>query len=1110
MQYISHAQAALLYENVENILRAQGLTEKERIPKYRTCLESLFRELTSDEKRYLDGLNNRIVFVTTEYNSPPEITHLANYLRRFANAVVHEEKAQAGPEDDARCLYALTKSIAHFSQTEIPEFFRKSFEPFQSGFAAVFTRPKQKIPTQSFRAVVRDIHVPSAGQAQKFCALICDTDELGTITIKFWDNKKEDGFGSDLSSVHEFLQPYCNIYITEVRPNPNREGEYSATDKTLLVLEPDYLLEAKELAECCQTQGDNPLIHLLNRFSKGEITDKMMVGNISGQMLDDLATDPQYDYKASFDSVMRTNSFGMLCMAHQEGNYRREAIVSVFNTGKGLESTIRYALKAFENKQLVIEPTFISAMYGLQGRLDLLLEDPADPKHKDIVEMKSGKFHDTKLYPNHEAQALAYSLMLESTFQGRRGLSAILYAKASPAENPIRSVREDSYLRKQELLLLRNRIVANELRLAAGDTAVFNQIHPDTFGPVPKFKTDEVASFYQTLQGLSPLLRAWFFGFTRFVFGEMQTAKTGNPSNPEDSGGFSALWRATADEKTDPDNYSTMTNLRLVKVTDNFHITLKNSTNLFNPGVTNFRDGEVAILYPTPDPENPNPLGQQILKCTILSITADEVVVSLANKQLNKSYFEKKEVWAIERDFRESGYRTMLQLIYRFLQSNPISQQKILGLTRPEFKSAGAEQESGNVPWNKMLNDNQRDIVQRALAAKDYFLIQGPPGTGKTSTVLRELVFQMAGAGQNVMVIAFTNQAVKVICEKLSELEIDFIRLGRGGEPYCWQNLSQSLKLNELYERVSQTKVFVSTQATFSGSLDLLKFKKFHTLVIDEASQLLEPQLAGILPQFERFLMIGDDNQLPAVVLQSEEATRAEAPELAEIGLFNFRESLFTRLLYNAKRRGWNDCYGMLEYHYRMHADVAAFPNQYFYGNLLKTGLAAQEIPIAWPDNDHQHHKLFTRRVAFVPTFLDKKPKVNEEEATKVAELIAYVHQLYGDRFDPSSTVGVITPFRAQIAKIRQKLPDQYQYITIDTVERFQGSERDVIIVSFAVKNPLQLRAIQSINAEGVDRKLNVMLTRAKEHLVLLGTEPVLRASPIFAQLLDSITASKT
>jgi len=1098
MQHISHAQAALLYENIEQLLRTERLTEKERIPKYRTSLESLFRELTSDEKRYLDGLNNRIVYITTEYKTPKDVKNLAHHLRTFANSVVHEENFQAGPADDARCLYALSTVIAHFSQTEIPAFIRKSYETYQDGFAEVLYRPKQKVSTHSFRVIVRDIYVPKEVHAQKHCAIVCDTDELGTITIKFWNNKKENGFGSDLSGVHEFLQTYSNIYITEVRPYPNREAEYHATESTLLVLEPDYLLEAKELAECCQMQGDNPLIHLLNRFSKGEITDKMMVGNLSGQMLDDMATDSHFDYKASFDKVMRTNSFGMLCMAHQEGHYRRDEIVKVFEAGSKLTDTIKYALDTFKNKQLVIEPTFISALYGIQGRLDVLLEDPADPQHKDIIEMKSGNYHATNLYPNHEAQALAYSLMLESTFPGRQGLSAILYAKATRAENPVRGVREDSPLRKQALLLLRNQIVANELRLAAGNTDVFERMHPDTIGPVPKYKLEEVASFYQTLQGLSPLLRAWFFGFTRFVFGEMQTAKTGNPANPDDTGGFSALWRATPDEKTNPDNYSTLTNLRLVNVTDDFHITLKYDTDLFNSGVTNFRDNEVAILYPTPDPANPKPLAQQILKCTILSISSDQVVVSLANKQLNKAYIEKKKIWAIERDFRESGYRTMLQLLYRFLQCDTASQQLIMGLRRPEFKTL--DQGSGSL--DSRLNDNQRDIVQRALAAKDYFLIQGPPGTGKTSTILRELVGQMATQGLNIMVIAFTNQAVKVICEKLGELGIDFIRLGRGEESYCWQNMSRSLKLNELYDKVSQTRVFVSTQATFSNCLDLLKFKKFHTLVIDEASQLLEPQLAGILPQFERFLMIGDDNQLPAVVLQPEALTRAEAPELKEIGLYNFRESLFTRLLHNAKSRGWTDSYGLLKVHFRMHTDIAAFPNEHFYGNLLQTGLPEQQKPINWPPSEHRLQSLFNQRVVFVSTRLELSPKVNEQEARLVAELIAYVHQLYGKDFDPTQTVGVITPFRAQIAKIRQELPAQYQSVTIDTVERFQGSERDVIIVSFAVKNPLQLRAIQSINAAGVDRKLNVMLTRAKEHLILVGCGDVLRNSSHLAGIL--------
>lgn len=103
--------------------------------------------------------------------------------------------------------------------------------------------------------------------------------------------------------------------------------------------------------------------------------------------------------------------------------------------------------------------------------------------------------------------------------------------------------------------------------------------------------------------------------------------------------------------------------------------------------------------------------------------------------------------------------------------------------------------------------------------------------------------------------------------------------------------------------------------------------------------------------------------------------------------------------------------------------------------------------------------------------------------------------------------MGVITPFRAQIANIRNHLDSKLQDITIDTVERFQGSERKIIIVSFAVKSTTQLGAIQSLNDGGVDRKLNVAITRAKDHLILIGSEDVLIKDKIFKKLIDFVKA---
>ena len=115
-----------------------------------------------------------------------------------------------------------------------------------------------------------------------------------------------------------------------------------------------------------------------------------------------------------------------------------------------------------------------------------------------------------------------------------------------------------------------------------------------------------------------------------------------------------------------------------------------------------------------------------------------------------------------------------------------------------------------------------------------------------------------------------------------------------------------------------------------------------------------------------------------------------------------------------------------------------------------------------------------------------------------------HIATVFGDDFNPNETVGVITPFRAQIANIRNHLDNKLQDITIDTVERFQGSERKIIIVSFAVKSTTQLGAIQSLNDEGVDRKLNVAITRAKDHLILIGSEDVLIRTK-FKKLIDFI-----
>lgn len=139
--------------------------------------------------------------------------------------------------------------------------------------------------------------------------------------------------------------------------------------------------------------------------------------------------------------------------------------------------------------------------------------------------------------------------------------------------------------------------------------------------------------------------------------------------------------------------------------------------------------------------------------------------------------------------------------------------------------------------------------------------------------------------------------------------------------------------------------------------------------------------------------------------------------------------------------------------------------------------------------------------------------KVNTEEARIVAQLLKTIHTLSGTSFDPSKTIGVIVPYRNQIAMIRQEInrldiPSLIP-ISIDTVERYQGSQRDIIIYSFTVQNRYQLDFLTSNcfveDGKVIDRKLNVALTRARKQLIITGNEAILHQNALFKDLIDDM-----
>ncbi|WP_313361364.1 AAA domain-containing protein, partial [Empedobacter sp.] len=246
------------------------------------------------------------------------------------------------------------------------------------------------------------------------------------------------------------------------------------------------------------------------------------------------------------------------------------------------------------------------------------------------------------------------------------------------------------------------------------------------------------------------------------------------------------------------------------------------------------------------------------------------------------------------------------------------------------------------------------------------------------------------------------------------------------------------------------------------------------------------------------------------------------------IGLINRKNSIFERLYEFCERNNNENSFDQLTYQGRMHAEIADFPNNYFYDGKLnvaydipnlneeiKQSLHRQRADLHF-ENHNQSNDLqnfiTNHRFAFIN--VDENPylpSTNEQEAdliVKFVQEIIHLYEINKKEFDAKKTIGIIAPFRNQIALIKQKLElaniPNYEQITVDTVERYQGSQRDIILYSFAVTYYSQLNALVNMNDQGnVDRKLNVALTRAKEQLFLIGNQTILKENQLIKTLIE-------
>ncbi len=1064
--------------DIENLIEVQ-LKPKERIPLIRGILDKLFKELTKKYEVAMSTLQPRMAYFCQQENIDKNTTELLNELRIFCNKVVHSEITEPTENNERYCIKILAEFLSSISKAEITEEIKKFYQDEKSYFPLLKRKTRKYEEISEIHGFIKRFsrEIKKDKYDKEFIDVFVENDDLGEISIRLTKSDNEDVITETANTAWE----YAEIIITDVLFD-TENGYYYSTPKTLVILEPSFIIDVKQIAECNEFIGAgkwdiDPGSYQRKKFEEIRINESITKGYLLGSILDEIASNTPFNFTEKADEFFKYSAVSILALRKEKGN---EITDKIKIETQPQEINIRNAVSRFNNHKASIEPTFLSIKYGIQGRLDALYENKANLNDKTVIELKSGNFRYSN--PQHQTQTALYDLLLKSTYPNRTGNSFILYSQKPQDSLTIVNADDASVNRIQrKAMLIRNKIVSDEFRIAKGN-----------MNPI-----------YEAIENieLSKVEKLYFDGFCKFICNELKTAKEKHKNTLLSNG----------------DNNSSskyLSNLAIMTVTDDFQIKLNiNPNNELLFELPDFKENDFVMLFPIEADGTANPLNHQILKSTITEIDDNHIVISLINKQLNKDYFDQYKRWAICQDLRESTIKRLYQQVFTLVNSTTEKKQLLLSLERkPSFTEIVYSD-------SDRLSELQNEIVKQAVSANDYFVIQGPPGTGKTKYILTEIVKNLSQS-QKVVVIAYTNQAVTEICNVLHELKIDFLQLGgTGDKPYLLSKYSAELQLNELLQKIENTNVIVSTQHTFFSNLDLINSIHYKTLIVDEASQLLEPQIVGILTKFERLILIGDEKQLPAVTLQEDIEDNLQE-ELKSISLIRFNESLFYRLILNAKKKDWK-CFSTLKEQGRMHIDIADFPNQNYYQNELKpisTDQETKEQIFSIDSPNHIERCLALKRVLFIPSERDKVSFKNDSEQKLISEFLKVIIQVCKAKniqivsksnSDSELSIGIITPFRKQITNIKRILPQSLKdVILVDSIEKFQGSERDIIFYSTAVNNKRQIEKLQSlvrIEEIEVDRKLNVALTRAKKHLIITGTKAILEKDEHYKNLIKFI-----
>ncbi len=528
---------------------------------------------------------------------------------------------------------------------------------------------------------------------------------------------------------------------------------------------------------------------------------------------------------------------------------------------------------------------------------------------------------------------------------------------------------------------------------------------------------------------------------------------------------------------------------------------------------------------------------------TVNFVDGNRMVVAVSDSA-DISLLSSAETVGVMISFDETTYKSMLDAIDYTLKA-----KGRLGELRDIFYSKRPVGELSFAPMHfPYLNQSQEKAVNKVLCAKDVAIVHGPPGTGKTTTLV-EAINETLRRESQVLVCAQSNMAVDWISEKLMDRGIHVLRIGNPSRvndkmlsftyerrfeshpdyPDLW-SIRKAIrelqgakrrgtdqwhqKMDRLKSRAIELEIRINEElfnsahviaCTLVGSSTrLLEGKKYSTLFIDEAAQALEA--ASLIPMRRagRLILAGDHCQLPPTVKNYEALKQGLGKSLMERLVENHPEAV-----------------ALLSMQYRMNEDIMRFSSDWFYGGSMIAapevkfrGILDYDSSIDWIDTDgmifsSEDEKEEDSDLQFKESLAGNTfGRINKNEAQlTLLTLQNYIQKIGKQRFlDERIDVGVISPYRAQVQYMRRLIKRLSFFrpfrksISLDTVDGFQGQERDVIVISMVRSND-----DRNIGFLRDLRRMNVAMTRARMKLIIIGSVATLTTHPFYRKLYKSI-----